>query len=41
MKGKLEGVKVKEKMIGGKKYEKIYERIEDWEKEKGEKVKII
>ncbi|RWB08234.1 MAG: sugar ABC transporter substrate-binding protein [Mesorhizobium sp.] len=39
--GKFEGVTVDVKLIGGQQYEKLYERIPEWEKATGAKVNIL
>ncbi len=39
--GKFEGVTVDVKLIGGQQYEKLYERIPEWEKLTGAKVNIL
>lgn len=39
--GKFEGVTIDAKLIGGQQYEKLYERIGEWEKETGAKVNIL
>lgn len=39
--GKFEGVTIDAKLIGGQQYEKLYERIGEWEKATGAKVNIL
>ncbi|RWC50698.1 MAG: sugar ABC transporter substrate-binding protein [Mesorhizobium sp.] len=39
--GEFEGVTVDVKLIGGQQYEKLYERIPEWEKATGAKVNIL
>ncbi|MBB6408561.1 ABC transporter substrate-binding protein [Mesorhizobium sangaii] len=39
--GKFEGVTIDAKLIGGQQYEKLYERIPEWEKLTGAKVNIL
>ncbi|QPC94387.1 sugar ABC transporter substrate-binding protein [Mesorhizobium sp. INR15] len=39
--GKFEGVTIDVKLIGGQQYEKLYERIPEWEKLTGAKVNIL
>lgn len=39
--GKFEGVTIDAKLIGGQQYEKLYERIGEWEKATGAKVNVI
>src|SRR3954451_13911967 len=39
--GKFDGVTVDVKLIGGQQYEKLYERIPEWEKATGAKVNIL
>ena len=39
--GKFPGVTIDAKLIGGQQYEKLYERIGDWEKATGAKVNVI
>ncbi|RVC72012.1 sugar ABC transporter substrate-binding protein, partial [Mesorhizobium sp. M2A.F.Ca.ET.046.02.1.1] len=39
--GKFPGVTIDAKLIGGQQYEKLYERIPEWEKLTGAKVNIL
>ena len=39
--GKFPGVTIDVKLIGGQQYEKLYERIPEWEKATGAKVNIL
>ena len=39
--GKFDGVTIDAKLIGGQQYEKLYERIGEWEKATGAKVNIL
>ncbi|MGH6858869.1 MAG: sugar ABC transporter substrate-binding protein [Phyllobacterium sp.] len=39
--GKFEGVTIDAKLVGGQQYEKLYERIGEWEKLTGAKVNIL
>src|SRR5262245_34135948 len=39
--GKFDGVTIDAKLIGGQQYEKLYERIGEWEKLTGGKVNVI
>ncbi|TIT74477.1 MAG: sugar ABC transporter substrate-binding protein, partial [Mesorhizobium sp.] len=39
--GKFPGVTIDAKLIGGQQYEKLYERIGEWEKATGAKVNVI